>query len=110
MPYDAFISMINAFGAALARGLGQYASAIMIGRRPGLAAIFRHRPEAFHHVTNTARADCRALADPVRVAGILFIRAAMAPRGLPTAYTGAAYACSTAHERSTESSTPRETG
>jgi len=108
MPYDAFISMINASGS-LHEAWGQYASAIVIGGVQGLLLLLGIGLST-HQVT---RLHARKLvAAPLLVlfvlAGILFVRGGDGARGLPAAYTGAAYGLLYGYERSTEVIAPRE--
>jgi len=108
MPYDAFISMINASGS-LHEAWGQYASAIMIGGGQALLLFFGIGL-SIHHVTK--KHSKKLIAAPLLIlfvlAGILFVRGGDGARGLPTAYTGAAYAMLYGYERSTEVIKPRE--
>ncbi len=108
MPYDAFISMIDASGS-LHEAWGQYASAMMIG---GVQAVllFLGIGLSIHHVTK--KHSKKLIAAPLLIlfalAGILFIRGGDGARGLPSAYTGAAYGLLYGYERSTEVIAPRE--
>ncbi len=108
MPYDAFISMINASGS-LHEAWGQYAGAIMIGGAQALLLFFGIGL-SIHHVTR--KHSKKLIAAPLLIlfvlAGVLFIRGGDGARGLPASYTGAAYAMLYGYERSTEVIAPRE--
>ncbi|NQV94066.1 MAG: sulfatase-like hydrolase/transferase [Sphingomonadales bacterium] len=108
MPYDAFISMINASGS-LHETWGQYASAIVIGGVQALL-LFLGIGLSIHHVTKAH--SKKLIAAPLLIlsalAGILFIRGGDGARGLPASYTGAAYSLLYGYERSTEVIKPRE--
>ncbi|WP_156472093.1 sulfatase-like hydrolase/transferase [Sphingorhabdus sp. M41] len=108
MPYDAFISMINASGS-LHEAWGQYAGAIMIGGVQALLLFFGIGL-SIHHVTK--KHSKKLIAAPLLIlfvlAGVLFIRGGDGARGLPASYTGAAYAMLYGYERSTEVIAPRE--
>ena len=108
MPYDAFISMIDASGS-LHEAWGQYASAIVIGAVQALL-LFLGIGLSIHRVTKAH--SKKLIAAPLLIlfalAGILFIRGGDGARGLPAAYTGAAYSLLYGYERSTEVIAPRE--
>ena len=108
MPYDAFISMINASGS-LHEAWGQYASAIVIGGVQGLL-LFLGIGLSIHHPVKAH--SKKLIAAPLLIlfalAGILFIRGGDGARGLPASYTGAAYTLLYGYERSTEVIAPRE--
>ncbi len=108
MPYDAFISMIDASGS-LHEAWGQYASAIMIGTGQALLLLLgiglsTHRVGKAH--------SRKLIASPLLIlfvlAGILFVRGGDGARGLPASYTGAAYALLYGYERSTAVIQPRQ--
>ena len=108
MPYDAFISMIDASGS-LHEAWGQYAGAMMIGGVQALLLFFgiglsTHRASQAH--------GRKLIASPLLIllalAGILFIRGGDGARGLPASYTGAAYVLLYGYERSTEVIQPRQ--
>ena len=108
MPYDAFISMINASGS-LHEAWGQYASAIVIGGVQGLL-LFLGIGLSIHHPVEAH--SKKLIAAPLLIlfalAGILFVRGGDGARGLPASYTGAAYTLLYGYERSTEVIAPRE--
>jgi len=108
MPYDAFISMINASGS-LHEAWGQYAGAIVIGGVQALL-LFLGIGLSIHHPVKAH--SKKLIAAPLLIlfvlAGILFIRGGDGARGLPASYTGAAYTLLYGYERSTEVIAPRE--
>ena len=108
MPYDAFISMIDASGS-LHEAWGQYASAMMIGGAQALLlflgiGLSTHRVSKAH----SKKLVAAPLLVLVALAGVLFVRGGDGARGLPAAYTGAAYTLLYGYERSTEVIAPRE--
>ena len=108
MPYDAFISMINASGS-LHEAWGQYAGAIMIGGVQALLLLFGIGLSIHHPVKAHSK---KLIAAPLLIllvlAGVLFVRGGDGARGLPASYTGAAYALLYGYERSTEVIAPRQ--
>lgn len=108
MPYDAFISMINASGS-LHEAWGQYAGAMLIGGGQALLLLLgiglsTHRVGKAHSKKLIAAPLLILLA----LAGILFVRGGDGARGLPPGYTGAAYTLLYGYERSTAVIQPRQ--
>ncbi|MGB5724356.1 MAG: sulfatase-like hydrolase/transferase, partial [Parasphingorhabdus sp.] len=108
MPYDAFISMVNASGS-LHEAWGQYADAMMIGGVQGLLLLLgiglNGRGPAKAHGKKLIAVPLLAL---FALTGILFMRGGDGARGLPASYAGAAYSLLYGYERATEEIKPRE--
>lgn len=107
MPYDAFISMINASGS-LHEAWGQYAGSMVIG---GVQALLLLLGIGLSIHRQTRAHGKKLIAAPLLIllvlAGTLFMRGGDGARGLPPGYTGAAYSLLYGYERSTDVVAPR---